>query len=488
MRFNAPPNFEAPADAGGNNVYDIVVHANDGHGHDVTKAVAITVNDVNEQPSAGADFSATVSESIDAVTTIATVNGTDPDVGGGNDGANNFENLAYSITGGNGSGLFEINSSGQISLVAGQHLDFETATQHVLTVHVQDGPGLSDDVQVTINVTDAADPPVAGDDIVIKNWAGTAFNVPEWAFLINDTDPSALPLDVSGIVSFSSLDDVTHTAGTGTNGFITIDGDSGEGTDGSFVYTATNGTLTDDGTVTVIQDNNSITGTVASEIIVGDDDGDTFTGGGGNDIVFAGGGNDTITTGTGNDIIVGGAGNDGITTGTGNDTVIINAVVGTSSDSARVDPGPNGDDTGQDTITGFDLSSDILKIVATNVSSFVHGTDTAIGTAGAFDNGTVGSFTTLTGLVELNQTTNGDWDDLGDIAVTFAAPSVGLTETNFEARLQYDLTGTANADTITTGALNDVLNGGGGADTLTGGAGNDTLPVVRVTISSFSAG
>ena len=127
VRFDAPPNFEAPADAGANNVYNITVHANDGQGHDVTKAVAITVNDVNEQPSAGADFSATVSENIDAVTTIATVNGTDPDVGGGNDGANNFENLAYSITGGNGSGLFEINSSGQISLVAGQNLDFETA-------------------------------------------------------------------------------------------------------------------------------------------------------------------------------------------------------------------------------------------------------------------------------------------------------------------------------------------------------------------------
>ena len=101
VTFLTPPNFEAPTDSGGNNVYDIIVHANDGHLHDVTNAVAITVTDVNEQPSAGADFSApTVSESIDAVMTIATVNGTDPDLGGNNDGANNFENLTYSITGG----------------------------------------------------------------------------------------------------------------------------------------------------------------------------------------------------------------------------------------------------------------------------------------------------------------------------------------------------------------------------------------------------
>ena len=48
VMFKASPNYEAPGDAGGNNVYDIVVHANDGHGHDVTKAVAITVTNVNE--------------------------------------------------------------------------------------------------------------------------------------------------------------------------------------------------------------------------------------------------------------------------------------------------------------------------------------------------------------------------------------------------------------------------------------------------------
>ena len=48
VTFKVSPNFEAPGDAGGNNVYDIIVHANDGHGHDATKAVAITVTDVND--------------------------------------------------------------------------------------------------------------------------------------------------------------------------------------------------------------------------------------------------------------------------------------------------------------------------------------------------------------------------------------------------------------------------------------------------------
>ena len=55
VTFVTPPNFEAPADNGANNVYDIVVHANDGL-HDTTQAVAITVTDVNEAPVAANDI------------------------------------------------------------------------------------------------------------------------------------------------------------------------------------------------------------------------------------------------------------------------------------------------------------------------------------------------------------------------------------------------------------------------------------------------
>ena len=45
VRFLASPDFEAPGDAGGDNIYDIVVHASDGS-LEATKAVAITVRDV----------------------------------------------------------------------------------------------------------------------------------------------------------------------------------------------------------------------------------------------------------------------------------------------------------------------------------------------------------------------------------------------------------------------------------------------------------
>ncbi|MEA2896061.1 MAG: hypothetical protein QOJ84_1676, partial [Bradyrhizobium sp.] len=45
MRFLASPDFDAPSDTGGNNVYDVVVHANDGV-HDTAKAVAISVTNI----------------------------------------------------------------------------------------------------------------------------------------------------------------------------------------------------------------------------------------------------------------------------------------------------------------------------------------------------------------------------------------------------------------------------------------------------------
>ncbi|MDR7028491.1 T1SS-143 repeat domain-containing protein [Rhizobium rosettiformans] len=51
VTFKTSPNFESPTDTGGNNVYDITVVASDGNVSAV-KDVAITVNNVNEAPTA----------------------------------------------------------------------------------------------------------------------------------------------------------------------------------------------------------------------------------------------------------------------------------------------------------------------------------------------------------------------------------------------------------------------------------------------------
>ena len=188
-----------------------------------TEMLTINVNDVNEQPSAGADFATTVADNISDTTVIATVTGTDPDAGGGNNGANNFEDLGYSITAGNDLGLFEINpTTGQISLAAGKNLDAVLDNQHVLTVKVADGPGLNDTVDVTINVVEPNAVPVANNDIVLTNITdGSPIVIPDAALLANDTDADSDPLSISsvqtpagGIVGHAS-GDVTFTPALG---------------------------------------------------------------------------------------------------------------------------------------------------------------------------------------------------------------------------------------------------------------------------------
>ena len=51
LSFIAAPNFEAPTDAGGNNVYDVTVQVSDGLGGLDSQAIAVTVTNVNEAPS-----------------------------------------------------------------------------------------------------------------------------------------------------------------------------------------------------------------------------------------------------------------------------------------------------------------------------------------------------------------------------------------------------------------------------------------------------
>ena len=50
LSFITAPNFELPTDAGGNNVYDVIVQVSDGHGGIDTQAIAVTVTDRQRLP------------------------------------------------------------------------------------------------------------------------------------------------------------------------------------------------------------------------------------------------------------------------------------------------------------------------------------------------------------------------------------------------------------------------------------------------------
>ena len=79
VSFIAPPDFENAGDAGGNNVYDIIVTASDGT-NDTTQAVAITVTDVNDNdPVFTSPATASVAENQrSAYTAVATDADGDP--------------------------------------------------------------------------------------------------------------------------------------------------------------------------------------------------------------------------------------------------------------------------------------------------------------------------------------------------------------------------------------------------------------------------
>ncbi|MBM3528952.1 MAG: cadherin repeat domain-containing protein [Alphaproteobacteria bacterium] len=78
LSFIAPPDFETPTDNGGNNVYDVIVKVSDGTTFD-TQAIAITVTDANEAPTAISLASTSVGAGNGAGTVVGGVTVSDPD-------------------------------------------------------------------------------------------------------------------------------------------------------------------------------------------------------------------------------------------------------------------------------------------------------------------------------------------------------------------------------------------------------------------------
>ena len=149
VTFLTSPNFEAPTDSGGNNVYDIIVHANDGHGHDVTKAVAITVTDVNDvAPAFTSGPTGSEAENTAIANVVYDANVTDPDGG----------TITYSLSAGGDNSLFNINSSnGQVTFKVSPNFEAPTDAggNNVYDIVVHANDGVNDTIQnVAITVTD----------------------------------------------------------------------------------------------------------------------------------------------------------------------------------------------------------------------------------------------------------------------------------------------------------------------------------------------
>ncbi|MEY4644875.1 MAG: hypothetical protein RLZZ596_1706 [Pseudomonadota bacterium] len=328
----------------------LTVAVTDGGSLSDTVDVTINVSDVNEKPDAGENFAESAAEDVLDTAVLATVAGTDPDVGGGNDDDNNFEVLSYAIQA-DASGKFEINSAGEISLKAGASLDYEAAQSHTVTVRVSDGGGLYDDVDVTINVTNVQETtntaPVFGvtnlntmrEHLINADFNGFVSNV-VGTVKASDSPGDTLTYALSGDSSGGAF------AINGTTGQVTVADKSlldyeGAQTDADGHYYSFRVTVSD-GTASSFQDfkvyvddvnpsygalsgNNILDGGSSVETIYGQAGADTIFGDGGNDVLYGDGGSgnpraDTIYGGAGDDTLIGGKGNDTLSGGVGADT------------------------------------------------------------------------------------------------------------------------------------------------------------------------
>ncbi len=220
LTFITAPDFEAPTDAGGNNVYDVTVQVSDGTLTD-TQAIAVTVTDIpgddtNNDPvitsnGGGATASASVAENGTAVTTVTA---TDVDAGAV---------FGYSIIGGADGAKFAINATtGVLTFVAAP--DFEAPTDaganniYDVTVQVSDGQGGFDSQTIAVTVTNIGVP------LITSNGGGATASVSIAENSTAVTTVVATDIDPSPAVSYSIIGgaDSAKFAINATTGVLTF--------------------------------------------------------------------------------------------------------------------------------------------------------------------------------------------------------------------------------------------------------------------------
>ncbi len=155
LAFAVAPDFEALADDGGDNIYDVTVEVSDGVQSD-TQAIQVTVADLNDTAPviiSGAAFG--IDENLTAVTTVTA---TDADTVGA---------LSFAIDGGADAGLFTIDAAtGALAFAAAP--DFEAPgdvggdNAYDVTVKVSDGvQSDTQAIQVTVADVNEGPPPPA---------------------------------------------------------------------------------------------------------------------------------------------------------------------------------------------------------------------------------------------------------------------------------------------------------------------------------------
>ncbi|UOG93249.1 MAG: Ig-like domain-containing protein [Candidatus Thiothrix sulfatifontis] len=164
LSFLSAPSFESPADADGNNKYELVITVTDNTAPDHTdsQSLQVVVTNTNEAPvisSDGASDTAALTHDENA-TAVTTVTSADPDAG---------DTITYTINGGSDANLFSIDPvTGELRFKTTP--DFENPSDsdgnntYVVQVMADDANSLFDLQTLTITVNDINDAPVITSD------------------------------------------------------------------------------------------------------------------------------------------------------------------------------------------------------------------------------------------------------------------------------------------------------------------------------------
>ncbi len=243
ISFDAAPDFEAPADAGSDNTYDLIVAATAG-GTTIRQPVTIAVENTDDEPVSGLTLTARSVEENEVGAVVADIAFTDPDTV--------YQTGDFTINGGE-EGQFVVAGNATegftVNLAFDTFLDFEAASQPVLSVSLGGETSAGIALVVTDDDSDNVDPnapPTAGAGTAATDFGQAV--VIDLTDLIDDAEDAAEP-EITAATSTDGTVDIDNVAHTLT--FTPAPGFSGAATI-SYTVADTEGlTATADVTVTV---------------------------------------------------------------------------------------------------------------------------------------------------------------------------------------------------------------------------------------------
>jgi Ca2+-binding RTX toxin-like protein len=336
LSFKSAPNFEAPTDAGKDNVYDVTVVVKDNGNLTDSTALKVSVGNVNEAPAitfngGGASATIAVAENATAVTTVTSA---DPDAGA---------TRTFSLSGADAA-QFQISSAGVLSFKAAPNFEIPSDAGkngvYDVTVTVKDNGNLTDSQALKVSVTDVNEAPVINSG---KGAAKLALNLAENIATVTkvaaaDDDKDVVTYSIAGGADAKLF---AINAKTGALSFLAAPDfetrkDAGKNNVYDVIVKASDGTLSDTQSIAVtITDvkGKTLTGKAKAEKLNGTPE---------DDVLDGAGGNDTITGGAGKDRIIGGLGADTLDGGLDADSFVFTALGDSTTDPKK-----------RDTITGF---------------------------------------------------------------------------------------------------------------------------------------